>query len=226
VADANWQGQPRKLLLQGNRHGFFYVLDRVDGKLLSAKPLLKNLTWAAGVGTDGRPMLEPESHSDPTGTKVCPPFDGATNWYSPSFGTALGLFFVQTVEGCSVVSKRDVEWEAGREYLGGSARPAPEETRQKVLRAIDVQTGKFVWELPQAGRGDSWGGGLGTADGLVFFCDDGGAFAAADAKTGKLLWQFETRQLWKASPMTYQFGGKQYIAIASGQNIIGFGLVE
>jgi alcohol dehydrogenase (cytochrome c) len=224
LVDATWQGQPRKLLLQGNRNGFFYVFDRVTGKLLSATPLVKNLNWATGIGADGRPILNPEVHSDTHGTKLCPAFDGGTNWYAPSYNPALGLFFVQTMEGCSVVTKRDAQWEAGRGYLGGSAMPAPGETRQKVLRAIDVQTGKFAWELPQTGRGDSWGGTLATETGLVFLCDDGGTFMAIDAKAGKVLWQFNTTQMLRASPMAYQFDGKEYIAIAAGQNILAFGL--
>jgi len=227
LVDANWHGQPRKLLLQGNRNGYFYVLDRVTGKLLQATPLVKNLNWATGIGADGRPMLKPETHSDTKGTKVCPAIDGATNWYAPSYNPALGLFFVQTLEACSVVTKRDAaEWQAGRGYMGGSARPLPGESRQKVLRAIDIQTGKFVWEVPQSGRGDSWGGTLATASGLVFLGDDSGTFMAIDAKGGKVLWQFPSNQLWKASPMVYRFDGKEYIAVAAGQNILAFGLVE
>jgi alcohol dehydrogenase (cytochrome c) len=226
LVDANWRGEPRKLLLQGNRNGFFYVLDRVSGKLLSATPLVKNLNWALGIGEDQRPKLNPAIHSDTKGAKVCPPFDGGTNWYAPSYNAGLGLFFVQTMEGCSLVTKRDAEWQAGRGYMGGSARPAPGETRQKVLRAIDLQTGKFVWELPETGRGDSWGGTLATATGLVFLCDDSGTFMAVGAKAGKVLWQFPINQLWKASPMTYQFDGKEYIAVAAGQNILAFGLIQ
>ena len=89
VVNANWQGQPRKLLLQGNRNGFFYVLDRVTGKLLSATPLVKNLNWATGVGADGRPILNTAVHSDANGAKLWPAFDGGTNWYSPSYNPAL-----------------------------------------------------------------------------------------------------------------------------------------
>ena len=226
VVNANWHGQPRKLLLQGNRNGYFYVLDRVTGKLLSATPLVKNLNWATGIDAGGRPILNTAVHSDGNGAKLCPAFDGGTNWYAPSYNPALDLFFVQTMEGCSLVTKRDAEWQAGRGYMGGSARPAPGETRQKVLRAIDLQTGKFVWELPESGRGDSWGGTLATANGLVFLCDDSGTFMGIDAKTGKALWQYQVSQLWKASPMTYQFDGKQYVAVAAGQNVFAFGLPQ
>jgi alcohol dehydrogenase (cytochrome c) len=227
LVDANWQGQPRKLLIQANRNGFFYVLDRVSGKLLLAKPFVKKLTWATGIGPDGRPVFNPDLEMpDAKGEKVCPAQDGASNWFSTSYNPATGLYYVQAMEGCSIVAKRPVEWEAGRGYLGGSARTVPDETRQKVLRAIDIQTGKIAWELPQVGRGDSWGGTLATASGLVFFGEDSGMLEAVDAAHGKPLWQFQTNQLWKASPMTYRFDGKQYLAVASGQNIIAFGLME
>jgi alcohol dehydrogenase (cytochrome c) len=119
-----------------------------------------------------------------------------------------------------------VEWQAGRGYLGGNERRVPDEARQKVLRAIDIQTGRIAWELPQVGRSDSWGGTMATSNGLVFFCEDSGMFEAVTAADGKPLWHFQTNQLWKASPMTYMFDNKQYIAVASGQNIISFGLME
>jgi alcohol dehydrogenase (cytochrome c) len=95
-----------------------------------------------------------------------------------------------------------------------------------VLRAIDIQTGKPAWELPQSGAVNSWGGVLSTAGGTVFFGEDSGALMAADAANGKPLWSFQTSQLWKASPMTYMFDNKQYVAIASGSNIIAFALPD
>jgi alcohol dehydrogenase (cytochrome c) len=227
LVDANWHGQPRKLLIQANRNGFFYVLDRVAGKLLLAKPFVKKLTWATGIGPDGRPI--PAENREPPnakGTRVCPSQDGASNWFSTSYNPATGLYYVQALEACSIYSKQPVEWQAGRGYLGGNERRVPDEVRRKVLRAIDIQTGRIAWELPQVGRADSWGGTLATANGLVFFCEDSGMFEAVDAASGKPLWRFQTNQLWKASPMTYVFDNKQYLAVASGQNIIAFGLMD
>ena len=110
--------------------------------------------------------------------------------------------------------------------MGGSFATAPDLTPQKVLRAISVEDGKIVWELPQTGLAQSWGGTLSTASGLVFFCEDSGALMAADDTTGKPLWQFQANQIWKASPMTYMFDGKQHVAVASGSNIISFALVQ
>jgi alcohol dehydrogenase (cytochrome c) len=117
-------------------------------------------------------------------------------------------------------------WQAGKGYMGGSFKQAPNEPAQRVLRAFDIQTGRAVWELPQTGDVDSWGGTLSTAGGVVFFGEDSGSLMAADAKTGQALWHFQTSALWKASPMTYSFDNKQYVAVASGSNIIAFGLPD
>jgi alcohol dehydrogenase (cytochrome c) len=225
LVDTAWQGQPRKLMLHANRNGFFYVFDRVDGKLLLAKPFIKTLTWASGIGSDGRPIKLAGQEPSPEGTKVCPSQDGATNWYSPSFNPVTRLYYIQTFEKCSVYTKRDQgDWESLKTYLGGTQRTATDPKPERILRAIDIQTGAIKWELPQRGPAFSWGGTLSTATGLVIFGEDGGALMAADAATGKPLWMFQTNQTWKASPMTYMFDGKQYIGVAAGGNIMAFGI--
>ena len=226
LIDTVWNGQPRKLLLHANRNGFFYVLDRTDGKLLLAKPFIKKLTWARGIYSNGRPLMNPGQEPTVAGNTVCPSLQGGANWFSTSYNPATGLYYVQTLEKCSSFTKAAMPWTAGTGYFGGSFGDAPGDVPQKILRAINIQTGAIQWELPETGSGDSWGGTLATASGLVFFCDDSGALAAADAVTGKALWQFPANQLWKASPMTYMFDGKQYVAVASGSNLISFGVVE
>ena len=223
LVDATWQGRPRKLLLQANRNGYFYVLDRVTGEYLSGTPYVKNITWAFGLTTEGRPIVVPNMEPTPEGRRVCPSLEGASNWYSASFSPRTGLFYVQTNDKCGIFTRVDQTWEAGKGFMGGTFSAAPEPAR-RVLRAIDVQTGKVTWELAQLGNVDSWGGVLATASDLVFFGDDSGAFAAADAKAGKRMWSFQTSQVWKASPMTYVFDNRQMLAIASGPNIIAFGL--
>jgi alcohol dehydrogenase (cytochrome c) len=156
---------------------------------------------------------------------VCPSQDGATNWFSPSFNPATGLYYLQTFEKCSIYTKAGgATWEAGKPYLGGSQRTSPDPVPQRVLKAIDIHTGAIKWELPQKGGAWSWGGTLATASGLVFFGDDSGAFVAADATTGTPLWSFQANAGWKASPMTYAFDGRQYIAVAAGSTILSFRL--
>jgi len=226
LVDTTMEGQRRKLLVQASRNGFFYVLDRTDGKLLLAKPFVKQLTWAKEIGPDGRPVLNPGLVPTTAGTSICPSSHGAANWYSTSYSPLTGLYYVQTLENCNIFVKSTGEWAAGKAYMGGSTRQTPGAPNQKILRAIDIKSGKIAWELPQIGPGGSRGGTLATAGGLVFFCDDQDRFMAVDASSGKPLWQFPTNTAWRASPMTYQFDGKQHVAIESGSNIIVFGLVE
>ncbi len=226
LVDAMWDGQPRKLLVQANRNGFFYVLDRTNGKFLFGTKYVKNVTWASGLTPEGRPIKEPNMDPSPEGKRVCPSLDGASNWYSTSFNPTTGLYYVQTNDKCGIFTRTPTEWEAGKGFMGGSFAQAPDEPAQRVLRAIDIRTGKPVWELPQTGAVNSWGGALSTGGGVVFFGEDSGALMAADAASGKLLWSFQTSQLWKASPMTYMFDNKQYVAVAAGQNIIAFGLQD
>ncbi|HYR85743.1 MAG TPA: PQQ-binding-like beta-propeller repeat protein [Terriglobia bacterium] len=227
LVDTSWQGQPRKLLMQANRNGFFYVFDRTNGQLLLAKQFLKNLNWAKGIDARGRPILNDLKANENGEIYVCPGFQGGTNWFSTSFNPATGLYYFQALERCNLFLKRDMEWQAGKGFMGGTARPAPGESFTKSLRAINIQTGEMVWDLPQvSGAATASAGVISTASGLVFFGENSGAFMAADAATGKVLWEFPTNQTWKASPMTYVFDNKQYIAIAAGQSIMAFALPD
>jgi alcohol dehydrogenase (cytochrome c) len=226
LVDTLWEGQPRKLLLQANRNGFFYVLDRTNGKLLLGKPFVKNLTWAREIGPNGRPIRNPDVDPTEKGTRVCPAVLGAANWWSTAFDPGSGLYYIQAIESCGVYLKRSMDWQAGLGFMGGSSRNAPGDPPRRILRAIDIKTGKIAWELPQTGSGESRSGTLATASGLVFFGEDSGSFMAADSSNGKILWHFQTSQSLRASPMTYVFDNKQYVALASGSNILVFGLME
>jgi alcohol dehydrogenase (cytochrome c) len=226
LVDVRWQGQPRKLLLHANRNGFMYVLDRTNGHLLLAEPFVKKLTWASRIGADGRPVLQDGQTPSADGTRVCPAVEGATNWFSTAFDSSAGLYFVQALEKCSIYTLSPERWRPGRSYYSGTTSRVPGEPGRKVLRAIDIRDGSIRWELPQEGDAESWGGVLATAGGLVFVADDSGALAAVDAETGAPLWRFEANVLWKASPMTYVFDGRQHVAIAAGPNILSFALVD
>jgi len=217
LVDTNYRGRDRKLLLQANRSGFFYVLDRTNGELLLAKPFVKKLNWASGVGSDGKPQLLPANKPSRTGTKTCPAVRGATNWYATAFNPEAKLFYVMAVEDCSIYKQS---------HNGGyEGYRDPSDPGLKYLRAIDISTGEIVWEAPQVGPQEAnYSGVLSTAGGLVFYGETGGRFAAADAKTGKILWTFKANEPWKASPMTYEINGRQYIAVASGGNILSFAL--
>src|SRR5262249_6696196 len=121
LMDAQWEGQPRTLLVEANGNGYFYVLHRRKGKLLLAKPFAKQFTGSTGVDAKGRPLLNPSLvMPDDKGEKVCPSQTGASNWFSTSYNPTTGYYYIQALEACSMISKRAVEWEAGRGYLGGN----------------------------------------------------------------------------------------------------------
>jgi alcohol dehydrogenase (cytochrome c) len=213
-------------MVQANRNGFLYVLDRTNGKFLLGRQYTKKLTWATGLTPEGRPIVAPGQEPTHEGNHVCPWLNGATNWYSASWNPLTSLYYVQTNDKCGIFTRTDMPFQLGHGYMGGSNSPDPADPGRRVLRAFDIQTGKPAWELPQTGPGDTFGGVLSTAGGVVFYGADDGAFAAADAKTGKPLWRFQTNEAPHASPMTYMFDNQQYVAVAMGPNIIAFGLPE
>lgn len=224
VVDAPFDGRTRKLLLQANRNGFFYVLDRETGRPLRATPFSRTLNWATGIDSSGRPQRIAGMEPSVRGTIVCPSVEGATNWMSPAFNPETGLYYVQALERCSIFQKSSRGFEPGESFYGGSTRRVPGETAGKVLRALDVATGRIAWELPQIGAGDSWSGVLSTQSGLVFTGEDDGTFSALDARDGRRLWQFPANAAWRASPMTYLARDRQHVAVAGGGVIYSFAL--
>jgi PQQ-dependent dehydrogenase (methanol/ethanol family) len=199
LVDADYRGKPAKLLLHADRNGFFYVFDRTNGALLLAKPFLRRVDWADRIGADGRPVVK-----DPHG---CP--SDAANWDSTAYSPRTRLYYLLALEECV-----------------GKPTGYPDQTGQRFLRAIRIDTGEIAWEVPQPGaaRAKTWTGVLATAGGLIFYGQPNGGFTAADERSGKTLWQFPTNVRMKASPMTFSFGGNQYVVVAAGPNILCFGL--
>lgn len=199
LIDTTYQDKPAKLLLHADRNGFFYVLDRTDGKMLLAKPFLRRVDWAKEIGADGRPVVV-----EPRG---CP--SDAANWDAAAWSPATRLYYVMALEECV-----------------GKPTGYPDQTGQRYLRAIDIDTGATAWEVPQPGpaRAKTWSGVLATAGGLVFYGRPNGGFVAVDARSGRELWSFPTNVRMKAGPMTFLLSGRQYVAVAAGPNILCFGL--
>jgi alcohol dehydrogenase (cytochrome c) len=225
LLDSEENGSIRHLLVQANRNGFFYVLDRIDGKFLRATPFVEKLNWATGIDAAGRPML---TGRIPTaeGTNICPGIDGATNWFSPSYNPTTGLFYVMALESCNLFLAKPQEFVKGQTFYNtGTVLPRGERS-QKILVAISVASGRRAWSYPQTGPGNSWGGTLTTAGGLVFFADDANSFEAVEATSGRALWHFHTGQTMRASPMSYAVAGVQYVAIAAGGDVFCFSLSE
>lgn len=225
LVDATYKGEPRKLLVEANRNGFVYVLDRATGQFLRATRFAEKMNWAKGIDADGRPIrsgVQPTSE----GSVVCPGFAGATNWYSPSYNPDTHMIYFLALEECGMFfSKKPEPFAEGRTYYATGVRHPPDTTRQKILIAYNVETGDFAWRYPQTG-GSHWssGGVMTTAAGLVFFADEQQSFEAVDAGTGAPLWHFNTGQDIHASPMSYEVGGKQYVAIAAGTDLFTFAL--
>jgi alcohol dehydrogenase (cytochrome c) len=225
LLDAVYKGQLRKLLVQANRNGFVYILDRTDGKFLSAVPFVEKLNWAKAIDAEGRP-IRTDVKPTPAGTRVCPGYAGATNWFSPSYNESTHFVYFMALEECETYfSKGEPErFKEGEMYYSTGVKRIASEQSQKILMAYDLENGTFAWKYPQSGSGHSSGGTMTTSGGLVFFGDDAESFEAVDAKTGKALWHFTTGQGMSASPMSYAVAGKQYVAIAAGSDIFSFAL--
>jgi alcohol dehydrogenase (cytochrome c) len=223
LVDTMFRGQKRKLVVEANRNGFIYVLDRTDGKFLLATRFAEKLSWASGIDQNGRPIRTDAQPSE-KGTRICPGMVGATNWYSPSFSPDTSMLYFIALESCDVYSKKPQEFQRGKTYYSTGVRRSPDDHNQKILLAYALESDKPAWRYVQAGEGHSSAGTMTTAAGLVFFGDDTRSFEAVEARTGKPLWHFNTGQSIAASPMSYALGAKQYIAIAAGSDVFSFAL--
>jgi alcohol dehydrogenase (cytochrome c) len=227
LVDAPFEGKPRKLLAHADRNGFYYLLDRVTGKFLVGTPFVKQLNWASGLTSEGRPVRI--SGVEPTlkGAKVCPAAVGAANWQSPTYSPQTGLFYVVAQEGCGFANKSTETFRPGGfQYRATGDVNLKDESWQVWVRALDLTTGKLKWESERI-ENTSFGGGLmSTAGGLIFSGEAEGQFVALDASSGKSLWHFNTGQPITSQPVTYLIDGRQQVGIAAGSDILTFGLLE
>ena len=225
LIDAFYKGQSRKLLIEANRNGFIYTLDRSTGEFLSATRFVDKLNWALGIDDNGKP-IRADVKPTPAGTKVCPGYSGATNWFAPSYNESTQLFYFLALEQCEAYfsAPQPEQFTPGKEFYSTGVKHIRGETSQKILLAFNPASGTFAWKYPQVGGARSTGGTVSTAGGLLFFGDDAQSFEAVDAQNGKPLWHFNTGQDMSASPMTYAIDGRQYVAIAVGSDIFTFAL--
>ncbi len=217
LADTMWKGKPRKLLMSAQRSGVFYVLDRITGEFLLAKPFVRKMTWADGFDPKtGEAHLVPGNVPTEAGTKTCPGVRGATNWYPASFNPQTRLFYLMAAEDCGVYRSK------GRIF---GNNPDPSDAGIRLVRALDIETGNIVWEKPMPGPQETnYSGVLTTAGGLLFHGEVGGDFAAVDARSGHTLYRFRTNDSWRATPMTYTVAGRQFVAGMAGQVLWAFAL--
>ena len=222
LADQVIAGKPRKLVLHADRNGFFYVIDRTNGKFLFAKPFVRQ-TWNQGFDKDGRPIIDPKSNATITGNPVFPAV-GGTNFQAPSYDKNRKLMFLTYGDSQGFAISAPAVNEPGHEYLGrGTGTPPPAPPAEQGIAAIDTTTGKVRWKFPLM-QGSLQAGVLATRGGVVFGATAEGQFIALDGMSGKPLWNFRIGQRMTASPVSYAVNGQQYVAIAAGNQVFSFAL--
>ncbi|MFM2372253.1 MAG: hypothetical protein RIS85_1975 [Pseudomonadota bacterium] len=221
--DATIKGKPMKLGAKADRNGYFYVLDRTNGKLMGAHKFVMQTTWANGIDLKtGRPNYVPENrpsapNADTKGKSVfaSPSFLGGKNWMPMAFSQDTGLFYVPSNDWGMDIWNEPIAYKKGAAYLGAGFTIKPiAEDHIGALRAMDPATGKIVWEYKN--KAPLWGGVLATRGNLVFTGTPEGYLKAFDAKTGAELWKFQTGSGVVGSPITWEQDGEQYVAVMSG----------
>lgn len=205
LVDANFNGKPRKLLMQASRNGYFFVLDRTNGKSLLSVPFSK-INWSSGLNAEGEPVGNPAKYPSPAGTLVSPASSGATNWRSPSFDPQTGLFYVNAGQSYALfyhLTTGKAVGYAGKDFGLWT---------QSSLKAIDYRTGKCRWEY-DLGPGYSGAGILTTAGGILLSADTAGNLLILDAGSGKTLWHAYAGGRVENSPITYKLDGRQYLLL-------------
>jgi alcohol dehydrogenase (cytochrome c) len=219
LIDGNFRGSPRKMLTLANRNGFFYVLDRTNGQFLAGKAFAK-VTWAKGLDDSGRPIVVPDTAPTPQGVPIYPGVHGGTNWTSPTYNPNTRLEYIAAREEPTEFYRSTAEFKEGVYYVAGGIHGIPALEPHGSVKALDPATGEQKWEFPLFSP--PWAGLLSTAGGLVFGGTNEGNIFALDAFNGKPLWNFQAGASGYSSPMSYEFEGKQYIAITAGRSLIAF----
>jgi alcohol dehydrogenase (cytochrome c) len=211
LVDMAVDGKPVKALLQASKNGYFYALDRTNGRLLYARPFVEKITWTTGLDVAGRPS--PGAFPTPEGALICPGAFGAKSWNHMAYHPARGQVYIPASDMCQRVTQVRVPPRPGRMYYGGEGRVLGAGA-DGILKALDVQTGEMRWQYRS--KYPLMASVLATGGGLVFTGDVEGNALAFDAANGDVLWTFRTGSGHRGSPMTYAVGGKQYIAVPSG----------
>ncbi|MBI3327078.1 MAG: PQQ-dependent dehydrogenase, methanol/ethanol family [Nitrospinae bacterium] len=211
LVDTELQGKPVQTLFQAGKNGYFYALDRTNGRFLYAKPFVARITWAKGLDATGRPI--PGAVPTPEGGVICPSKFGAKSWNHMAYSPQTGQVYIPAIDMCERVQLVRVKPRKGAPYLGAEGTPLGEGAHG-LLEAIDVQTGESRWQYRS--KYPMMASVLATGGGLVFTGDVEGYALAFDASNGELLWRFNTGSGHRGSPISYAVGGKQYIAVPSG----------
>jgi alcohol dehydrogenase (cytochrome c) len=215
LVDGEFNGQPRNLLLQASRNGYFFVLDRKTGKNLLTAPFA-TVNWAKGIDKTGRPIPDPAKTPSRGGVLVAPNESGATNYRSPSFDPATGLFIVSAQDGYGIYFYKPEHGAYG--WAGADYNVAG----KSFVRAIDYKTGKIAWSHP-IGNGAGTAGVLTSATGITFTGDIPGNVIALRSSDGTTLWHDPIGKVGNG-PITYELDGKQYLVVGGGSSLYAFAL--
>ncbi|MDH4583383.1 PQQ-dependent dehydrogenase, methanol/ethanol family [Pseudomonas sp. BN415] len=216
-------GKTVKAAATADRNGFFYVLDRTNGKFIRGFPFVDQVTWAKGLDKEGRPIYDDAKRPGAPGADgkhgssvfVAPSFLGGKNWMPMAYSQDTGLFYVPSNEWGMDMWNENIAYKKGAAYLGAGFTIKPlNEDYIGVLRAIDPKSGKEVWRYKN--YAPLWGGVLATKGNLVFTGNPEGYLMAFDAKSGKKLYEFNTGSGVIGSPITWEMDGEQYVSVLSG----------
>ena len=206
---------------KADRNGYFFVLDRTNGKFISANPFVTKTTWATGYNAKGAPNFVAANRPPPAGAEkgssvfAAPSFLGGKNWMPMAYSQQTKLFYVPANEWGMDIWNEPVAYKKGAAYLGAGFTIKPLYPDYiGALRAMDPTTGKIVWEYKN--KAPLWGGVMTTAGGLVFTGTPEGYLKAFDAKTGQELWKFNTGSGVVGTPISWEQDGQQYVAVMSG----------
>jgi len=219
LTDLVIDGRTVKAVIQANRNGFFYALDRTNGKVLLSKAYTR-VTWADGIDAEGRPIAIAGQEPTEEGKRTCPGMPGGHNWQATAYSPQTGLYYFTSTEKCMLFYKTKQQFVEGQWYQASTV--GHDEPGNGRIDAIDPKTGKLAWYFETVSS--PTGGVLATAGGLVFVGDAEGYLIALDARTGKAVWRFQTGGTIIAPPISYALNGRQYIAVAAGQTVITFSL--
>ena len=216
--DAAIDGQPRKLLAQAARCGYFFVLDRTNGRNLVSKGFT-GVNWSKGVDAKGQPIPDPAKEPKVDGSLIDIPAGGGTNWPAPSYDPDTGLFYVNASRGYSIAYLTDTDPKP--EGYGGRGGAL---TSEAVLEALDTRTGDIRWShtYPSGGFATAGPGILTTAGKVLFTGDLAQNLIAYDPAAGTILWHFTLPQNVSNGPSTWMLDGRQYLIVGAGDTLFAF----
>jgi alcohol dehydrogenase (cytochrome c) len=226
LTDIDWKGEKVPALLIANRNGFYYALDRRDGKFLRATAFVKQ-TWAKSFDEKGRPQRDASILPSPGGTMVWPWMHGGTNWWPPSYDAKRKLHFVPTVDAATLYFLIDTKYKSGNLIMGGTTQHATNQPSAMGIKALDPVTGEQKW-FAKLDHGDFWHysriPGVVSTDGGIIVAGFMDRMSILNSDTGEEIWKFRPGGPLNSGPMTYAVDGTQYIAFTAGSTLMVWSL--